>query len=360
MATYNLGRVAFVDRGDVGPSQSFKGVWDGSTEYIGNEKFVQAVKYNTIYYVTRSDAGGAIPIGTLPTNTTYWNAYGANYESLATGLLLAELAYIKNLGVEKLRITDTEGNVVGGFNENGIWLGGTAMNDLNNKFEVLPTGIINKGTFRKLYCNDDSGNEVGSITFNSDGNFLFSPKKTMTIAGDLYSQGYDYTKDRSYRYYSSDILCRGSFGAYQKYVGVVKDSLSPPYYRLNFFYKGFDKSDSFSNEITYHNANNYWDIPLYGTDGETAGLPLDILIFDFGIIKDSGKYGFALETINGKQVTVININNQAIDIMSNGYRVELKKGYMAEMICIANALDSVPDSIIGKGWMIGAIRENNW
>jgi hypothetical protein len=39
----------------------------------------------------------------LPTDTNYWNPFGASFESVATGLLLAEFAYIDNLGVRSLR-----------------------------------------------------------------------------------------------------------------------------------------------------------------------------------------------------------------------------------------------------------------
>jgi hypothetical protein len=90
------------------PALVYRGVYDSSKLYYGNEKRVDAVKYGNTYYVARIDAYkniGSDPDATfsiLPTNINYWNTFGASFESVATGLLLAELAYIENLIVGRL------------------------------------------------------------------------------------------------------------------------------------------------------------------------------------------------------------------------------------------------------------------
>lgn len=89
--------------GPAGPFLSYAGNWSNTVQYYGNPDRIQAVYFNGNYYVTRVDAGGNIPAGTLPTNTTYWNQIQGNFDSIATGLLLAQTAYIKNLGVSFLR-----------------------------------------------------------------------------------------------------------------------------------------------------------------------------------------------------------------------------------------------------------------
>ena len=53
---------------------------------------MDAVKYNNQYYIARIDAGTFT--GFVPTNTGKWNTFGAQFETIATNLLLAEGANI--------------------------------------------------------------------------------------------------------------------------------------------------------------------------------------------------------------------------------------------------------------------------
>lgn len=84
------------------------GNWDSTKQYIGNTKRVEAVKYGDSWYVTRQDvSNGIVPAGTTPTNTTYWNKADVNYDFVATGLLLAQAAYIENLMIRNLKTADS-------------------------------------------------------------------------------------------------------------------------------------------------------------------------------------------------------------------------------------------------------------
>lgn len=74
------------------PALVYRGVYDSSKTYYGNQYRVDAVIYNGIYYVARIDAGEFHNVA--PTNTSKWNNFGAQFESIATGLLLAENANI--------------------------------------------------------------------------------------------------------------------------------------------------------------------------------------------------------------------------------------------------------------------------
>lgn len=74
------------------PALVYRGVYDSSKTYYGNQYRVDAVIYNGIYYVARIDAGEFYNVA--PTNTSKWNNFGAQFESIATGLLLAENANI--------------------------------------------------------------------------------------------------------------------------------------------------------------------------------------------------------------------------------------------------------------------------
>lgn len=94
--------------GERGASLVGRGTWSALAQYRGDGVEVSAVKHGSLWYNAKKDVG-LIPIGTAPTNTTYWEPFGAQFESIATGLLLAELAYITNLGVRYLQ-TDVPGN----------------------------------------------------------------------------------------------------------------------------------------------------------------------------------------------------------------------------------------------------------
>lgn len=78
------------------PALVFRGVYNASKNYYGNANRVDCVKYNSTYYRARIDApnGTAGFSGHAPTDSDYWNAFGASFESVATDLLLAENASI--------------------------------------------------------------------------------------------------------------------------------------------------------------------------------------------------------------------------------------------------------------------------
>jgi len=100
---------------------------DATVLYYGNSHRVDIVKYNGTYYVARIDApGGEAGFNQLPTNVNYWNTFGAQFESIATGLLLAEQATIDNLIVRLLKTADTgrrivaENNILSMFNASNL------------------------------------------------------------------------------------------------------------------------------------------------------------------------------------------------------------------------------------------------
>lgn len=87
------------------PALVYRGVYDSSKTYYGNQYRVDAVKYNDIYYVARIDAGSFSNV--LPTNTSKWNPFGAQFESIATNLLLAEGANIGDWFISQGKIVST-------------------------------------------------------------------------------------------------------------------------------------------------------------------------------------------------------------------------------------------------------------
>ena len=79
------------EKGD-SPVLVFRGDYDSAKTYYGDKNRLDAVKYNSLYYIARIDAGTFSNV--LPTNTRKWNSFGAQFETVATQLLLAENANI--------------------------------------------------------------------------------------------------------------------------------------------------------------------------------------------------------------------------------------------------------------------------
>lgn len=94
------------------PAMVYRGMYDSSKTYYGNQYRVDAVKYNGIYYIARIDAGEFYNVA--PTNTSKWNNFGAQFESIATNLLLAEGANIGDWFISKGKIVSTleQGNKI--------------------------------------------------------------------------------------------------------------------------------------------------------------------------------------------------------------------------------------------------------
>lgn len=99
--------------GNTGPTMVYRGVYGSSKVYYGTSKRVDAVKYNGHYYVARVDAGNGFQ-NHVPTDTAYWNDFGAEFESIATNLLLAEGANIGDWFMSGGKIVSTllDGNKI--------------------------------------------------------------------------------------------------------------------------------------------------------------------------------------------------------------------------------------------------------
>jgi|GEM_PF-2809691 len=95
-------KMAANNNGSYNPTPVDRETYVGTSSYHGGTDYIDIVYYSGRFYYARIDAGD-IPVGTEPTNTAYWNPFEAKVPNIATGLLLADLAYIRNLGVNHLR-----------------------------------------------------------------------------------------------------------------------------------------------------------------------------------------------------------------------------------------------------------------
>lgn len=85
---------------------TYRGVFSSTTTYFNTANQRNVVKYGSSYYIYKGTNGVA---GAW--NAANWESFGGEFHSVATGILLAELAYIENLGVKNLR-TATSGQRV--------------------------------------------------------------------------------------------------------------------------------------------------------------------------------------------------------------------------------------------------------
>nr|DAH03652.1 MAG TPA: tail protein [Bacteriophage sp.] len=299
-----------------------RGVWKANTEYYNNETFIDTVIYdgqNKLCKITHTS--------TSSFDSTKWEEF-SEFENVATNVLLAQNATIDVLGSSGIFVGNldktkgwimTEGSIkhnVTGVEltsdgklslpeTGGITVGGKTFIEagkIKTEFIDVDTLEVKKlkgatGTFKELQAVDNEGNIQGKISFNSDGsggnvssslNIDFS--KTW-ISGDLYQQGYNETEKRSWRFYASDIWCRGEFGHYK----MTKITVSAGY-----------------------SANFYVHVYGYGTDTSEHKYPESGRPIDCVVMEGSGDSVLRIcESAMYKEITVVNNSNYPKRVIYN-------------------------------------------
>ena len=181
------GNVPVIEEGEKGAKgaterpRSWDEIPDGSAieSGTGNEQWIDIVVYGDDWYqCIRSFTKGN---GVLPTNTIYFKVI-TDYKRLATGLFLASKAYIHNLGVDNILITDQgegKGNVMLKADKYGILRKSGTFEDVTVKGNV----------------NSVSG-YVGNFTIENGSIKYTSAEKTCELCKD-YVQYVDVTNNQS-------------------------------------------------------------------------------------------------------------------------------------------------------------------
>ena len=220
-----------------------RGVWAPNTEYYHNDAFIDTVIYNgqnKLCKITHTS--------TSSFDSTKWEEF-SEFVNVATNVLLAQNATIDVLGTSGIFVGNlektkgwlmTEGSIK--HNQTGVELtadgkislpesGGMTVGGktfieagkIKTEFINVDTLEVTKlkgatGTFKELQAIDNAGKIQGKISFNTEGSgdnvsssFNIDFSKTW-ISGDLYQQGYNSVEGRSWRFYTSDLWCRGEFG----------------------------------------------------------------------------------------------------------------------------------------------------
>ena len=296
-----------------------RGVWAPNTEYYHNDAFIDTVIYNgqnKLCKITHTS--------TSSFDSTKWEEF-SEFVNVATNVLLAQNATIDVLGTSGIFVGNlektkgwlmTEGSIK--HNQTGVELtadgkislpesggmtvgGKTFIEAGKIKTEFIDVDTLQVthlkgaiGSFKKLTANDAAGEEVGTITFGDTAytkSSLNIDFKTTWFGGDLYQQGYNYDESRSWRFYASDIWCRGEFG-----------------HRVMTTIKVFANND----------WNFYVHIYGYGSDNNVdiypqSGQPIDCIVME-----GNGIYVLRIcDSATFKKITVVNSSDYPKRVVYN-------------------------------------------
>lgn len=92
---------------DVQPTYVYRGNYSSYVGYTGSNQRVDVVKYNNVYYRAKRKLNGSFSNQTPADNSAYWENFGAQFESIATNLILAEGANIGDWAIQGGKIVST-------------------------------------------------------------------------------------------------------------------------------------------------------------------------------------------------------------------------------------------------------------
>ena len=299
-----------------------RGVWAANTEYYHNDAFIDTVIYNgqnKLCKITHTS--------TSSFDSTKWEEF-SEFVNVATNVLLAQNATIDVLGTSGIFVGNlektkgwlmTEGSIK--HNQTGVELtadgkislpetggmtvgGKTFIEAGKIKTEFIDVDTLEvknlrgaTGTFKELQGIDNAGNIQGKISFNTEGSgdkvssSLNIDFLRTWISGDLYQQGYNYDESRSWRFYASDIWCRGEFG-----------------HRAMTTIKVFANND----------WNFYVHIYGYGSDNNVDRYPQSGQPIDCIVMEGNGNYVLRIcDSATFKKITVVNSSDYPKRVVYN-------------------------------------------
>ena len=251
--------------------------------------------------------------------------------------------------------------------------------DLNSyvRFNLQSNGV--GGYYIPLYPSSDTGysSVYGNATLDdvygfpvdlvvgSSGILIFSNiYGSLAIKDDYFTQ-HGTKNNRSLRFYSTNIRCRGSFGASSLNMAIVHDTV------IDYYVNG-DLNSYVRFNLQSNGVGGYY-IPLYpssdtgyssvygnATLDDVYGFPVDLVVFD-----NSAVYNYELVRGNpNKKVTVINAHdgNIKVNLAINGnLSWALYGGAVQQYVNIRELTDPViSTSVHGAGWLMISDYDNNW
>lgn len=278
-----------------------------------------------------SDAQGKINTAQNTANTAKSTADAAK-TAAANAQSRADAAYNKKIELAQLGTT--------------VISGGFIKTSLIKADEIIVSKLSGAtGTFKQLQAVGSDGSVKGTLRLDGD---------RLWYDGDQYQQG---TKDgRSLRYYLSDAWVRGNFGARTRTTLLVQGS-------SGYFYpKGADKAGVYKSfeRGTASDGRTYYKLPCYGLDGDYAGMPVDLIVFN---VTSSNQHFYELQLAVTQKVNMINCNNNYTNVLiyCNGSYPGLPGGsvhYAWNVLPFMNP--QLTANVLGRGLLFGGSNDNNW
>jgi hypothetical protein len=208
------------------PAMVYRGVYESSKTYYGNQYRVDAVKYNGIYYVARIDAGEFHNIA--PTNTSKWNNFGAQFESIATGLLLAENANIAGFIFRNNRLESSLSDANGQPN---IILDGVSG---NSRFSGILKASLYYGSMKKITDATNREYQIDPQKEAFNGFFIDEPTNIRFVT---------LPKAKDYDGLEIKIYTKQSHWSPERWTVVQSQSTDDFYVKLGNIYNVYDAND---------------------------------------------------------------------------------------------------------------------
>lgn len=208
------------------------------------------------------------------------------------------------------------------------------------------------GSFNRLTAVSSDGNKsAGSIYFDGSGRITFD--------ADIYNQGYNYAKNRGWRFYASSVWCRSAFGHQQSTLAVVNGG------SMRVYPDGYDSGYTVKalEHTTYDNKTVY-KIPLYSPNDESAGCPIDVVVFCSDRAIATNYYEF-VPGGTGKRWMAINANdrNNGVYFSDVGGWHQLNGGQTINLVYIHPEILTPSQSdktYFGRGIFWSGENDLNW
>lgn len=175
--------------GSAGPALSYRGDYSSSKTYYGAGDRVDVVKYGSSYYMARTDNGGDFS-GHAPTDTNWWISFGANFESVATGFLLAENANIAGWIFRNEQLESQSGGMALNGVDGIINVGNNMRLDATNGFSLLNDSGEVIAQIVDNSVGTTSNPPVGGVSIIDTANFSVTLTSSITKELGTYSLGY--------------------------------------------------------------------------------------------------------------------------------------------------------------------------
>lgn len=343
------------DRGERGASLRGPQAWsDCASGYAfqsgaEGEAWVDVVLYGDQTYVCKTahaKSATNYPGSAEDVNGRLWQL-GDRIDLVATKILLATYALVKNLGVEAIEMKDADGNLLFMAKDGSVTCRTGTFENVTISGQLK--GVT--GSFHRLTCENNEGDEVGSIAFGNDGR--------MWIEGDLFHQGYNSGLGRGYRFYTSDLWCRGMFGAVQRTVLRVSGSMAYVYGKDLSSLSGYSSSFSLESK-TDSSGNQYYVVPTYITTGDDTGMPVDIVAFR-GLF--ASPYNYLISMMEGQRVLLVNAynSNNNVRFYCNGSLITLNGGAYRELCKLSQfQYPKQAETTLGAGIFMGTQSDIDW